>query len=190
MELDWGGGHGQVAAQIEGHADGAAACADEARELLGGGATTQQEPPSWWGTEPPAPSALLKVTHADAALPRLLGAITHAEQASGLRAALRGSPAVGVGQLGLSPGSDEERPAAGEPGGRQDVAEAVVRFTDSLRAEAGTFGGSVVLLEAPPGVREQVDPWGPVGGLDLMRAVKAQFDPGRLLAPGRFVGGI
>jgi glycolate oxidase FAD binding subunit len=48
----------------------------------------------------------------------------------------------------------------------------------------------VVLLEAPDGVRERVDPWGPVGGLDLMRAVKAQFDPGRLLAPGRFVGGI
>jgi glycolate oxidase FAD binding subunit len=52
------------------------------------------------------------------------------------------------------------------------------------------FGGSVVLLEAPDGVRERVDPWGPVSGIELMRAVKAQFDPGRLLAPGRFVGGI
>jgi glycolate oxidase FAD binding subunit len=193
VELDWTDGQGQVAAQIEGHADGAAGCADEARQLLGGGATHEQQPPSWWGTEPSGPSALLKVTHEIAALPRLLGAIVRSEQASGLRAALRGSPAVGVGLVGLSrPGSEGGH---GPDGGTSDgaegsVADAVVRFTESLRGDAGTFGGSVVLLEAPDGVRERVDPWGPVSGLDLMRAVKAQFDPRRLLAPGRFVGGI
>jgi glycolate oxidase FAD binding subunit len=32
--------------------------------------------------------------------------------------------------------------------------------------------------------------WGNVGGLDLMRSVKHQFDPYGRLAPGRFVGGI
>jgi glycolate oxidase FAD binding subunit len=191
VELDWGGGQGQVAAQIEGHADAAAGCADQARELLGGGATHDEQPPSWWGTEPSAPSALLKVTHEIAALPRLLAAITRAEQASGLQAALRGSPAVGVGQLGLGPPDDDGRTSGGRPDdGLHDVADAVVRFADSLRADAGMFGGSVVLLEAPDGVRERVDPWGPVSGIELMRAVKAQFDPGRLLAPGRFVGGI
>ena len=35
-----------------------------------------------------------------------------------------------------------------------------------------------------------VDMWGPVGGLDLMRRVKDQFDPEHRFAPGRFVGGI
>ena len=35
-----------------------------------------------------------------------------------------------------------------------------------------------------------LDLWGPVGGLALMRRVKENFDPHRLLAPGRFVGGI
>jgi glycolate oxidase FAD binding subunit len=63
-------------------------------------------------------------------------------------------------------------------------------LTTALRASAPGFGGAVVLLEGPPGTTDLVDPWGPVGGLGLMQAVKQQFDPGRQLAPGRFVGGI
>jgi glycolate oxidase FAD binding subunit len=39
-------------------------------------------------------------------------------------------------------------------------------------------------------VRASVDMWGPVPGLDLMRAVKRQFDPANTMAPGRFAGGI
>jgi glycolate oxidase FAD binding subunit len=46
------------------------------------------------------------------------------------------------------------------------------------------------VLDAPPDVRAGIDVWGPAGGLDLMRRVKATFDPQRRLAPGRFVGGI
>ena len=49
---------------------------------------------------------------------------------------------------------------------------------------------SAVVVHAPPPVREQVDMWGPVPGLPLMRAVKDQFDPGHRMAPGRFAGGI
>ena len=197
VELDWADGRGVVVAQIEGHADSAAECADQARELLGGAAAHVERPPSWWGGEPPAPSALLKVTHEIAALPRLLDALARAEQASGLRAALRGSPAVGVGLVGVGPGGavrgSEGGTADRGPRARsevRDVADAVVRFTQALRGAADSFGGAVVLLEAPDGVRDRVDPWGPVRGLELMRAVKEQFDPGRLLAPGRFVGGI
>lgn len=51
--------------------------------------------------------------------------------------------------------------------------------------------GSVVLHAAPPEVREAVDVWGPPpAALPLMKAVKQRLDPGRRLAPGRFVGGI
>jgi glycolate oxidase FAD binding subunit len=32
--------------------------------------------------------------------------------------------------------------------------------------------------------------WGPVESLDLMRAVKNQFDPEHRMAPGRLPGGI
>jgi glycolate oxidase FAD binding subunit len=47
-----------------------------------------------------------------------------------------------------------------------------------------------VVLNAPVLVRGEVDMWGPVPAVELMRAVKDQFDPEHRLAPGRFVGGI
>ena len=59
-----------------------------------------------------------------------------------------------------------------------------------LRATAAGSGGSVTVLTAPAEVRDLVDVWGPVPGLDLMRRLKDEMDPGHRLAPGRFVGGI
>ncbi len=51
--------------------------------------------------------------------------------------------------------------------------------------------GSVVLHAAPAEVRTSVDVWGPPpAALALMVQVKDRLDPGRRLAPGRFVGGI
>jgi glycolate dehydrogenase FAD-binding subunit len=50
-----------------------------------------------------------------------------------------------------------------------------------------------VLLDAPPGVREEVDPWGPLpaaSALGLMRRIKDRFDPAHACNPGVFVGGI
>lgn len=66
----------------------------------------------------------------------------------------------------------------------------VTEALTALRAASGRLGGSTVMLDAPPPVKAQVDSWGPVPGLELMRRVKAEFDPGRILAPGRFVGGL
>jgi len=51
--------------------------------------------------------------------------------------------------------------------------------------------GSVVVHAAPPEVRAGLDVWGPApAALALMAQVKDRLDPGRRLAPGRFVGGI
>jgi glycolate oxidase FAD binding subunit len=51
--------------------------------------------------------------------------------------------------------------------------------------------GSVVLHAAPPEVRASVDVWGPPpAALPLMAQMKDRLDPGRRLAPGRFVGGL
>jgi glycolate oxidase FAD binding subunit len=48
-----------------------------------------------------------------------------------------------------------------------------------------------VILAAPPAWKTGLDVWGrPPETLDLMRALKAQFDPGRVLNPGRFAGRI
>jgi glycolate oxidase FAD binding subunit len=63
-------------------------------------------------------------------------------------------------------------------------------MVSALRAAAAAYGGTVVVLTAPPAVRAAVDVWGPVSGIDLMRRVKHEMDPRRTLAPGRFVGGI
>ncbi len=69
-------------------------------------------------------------------------------------------------------------------------ADTLARCVAGLRERAPSFGGTVVVLEAPGELKADLDVWGPVGGLQLMRAVKRQFDPERRLAPGRFVGGI
>jgi glycolate dehydrogenase FAD-binding subunit len=39
-------------------------------------------------------------------------------------------------------------------------------------------------------VIELTDPFGPVQSLGLMRAIKQQFDPARMMSPGRFAGGL
>ena len=67
-------------------------------------------------------------------------------------------------------------------------AEPVAASIEALRGVA--VGGSAVVLQAPASVRVLVDSWGPVAALDLMRRVKAEFDPSNRFAPGRFVGGI
>jgi glycolate oxidase FAD binding subunit len=49
----------------------------------------------------------------------------------------------------------------------------------------------VTVLAAPPDWKRGIDVWGPEpAGLDIMRALKEQFDPHRVLNPGRFAGGI
>jgi glycolate oxidase FAD binding subunit len=67
---------------------------------------------------------------------------------------------------------------------------AVAETVQRLRAVCEARGGALVVLDAPADVKHSVDTWGPVPALELMRRVKQQFDPGRRLAPGRFVGGI
>lgn len=70
---------------------------------------------------------------------------------------------------------------------QQGVTEAV----SYLRAFAQEAGGNLVILEAPPEVKRRVDVWGLAGtAVPLMQRPKAEFDPQRILNPGRFVGGI
>jgi len=57
-----------------------------------------------------------------------------------------------------------------------------------LRASAAEVNGTVMIEKAPTGVRQAADAWGNVGSTaDIMRSVKAKFDPQSLLNPGKFV---
>jgi glycolate oxidase FAD binding subunit len=66
----------------------------------------------------------------------------------------------------------------------------LVRRASSVRAALEPR--PVVLLDGPPELRRQFDPWGPVddGALAVMRRVKERFDTTRIFRPGAFVGGI
>jgi glycolate oxidase FAD binding subunit len=159
------GGPVTLALPIEGTQAGLAGRTAQAIETLGEGAT-EGDRPGWWGALP-AGEVLVKATAELAGIGRLLAGVEKAGSAP----AVRGSAAVGAYHVGL--------PADGAAG-----------FVTALREAAPGWAGSVVVLAAPAAVRSEVDSWGPVPGLDLMRRVKDRFDPGALLAPGRFVGGI
>lgn len=66
------------------------------------------------------------------------------------------------------------------------------RFVERVRGALAEVGGHAMLRRAPLAIRQAVDPWGPVepGPMALMKALRDEFDPHRVLNPGRFVGGL
>jgi glycolate oxidase FAD binding subunit len=164
---------GQLAVLFEGSLVGVPARCQATVEMLGGDSSIVDEQPDWWGRYPFGPDDIalrLCVPAAD------LHAVIYAlRDAAGIPVPVRGSAGIGVVHAAL-PGT---LPA--------DRAETIV---DSVRTTLLARGGSCVVLTAPDPLREELDLWGPVPGLDLMRRVKERFDPARLLSPGRFVGGI
>jgi glycolate oxidase FAD binding subunit len=68
----------------------------------------------------------------------------------------------------------------------------VVALVARLRESVAEHGGYVVVRRGPRDVRTALDPWGPIepSAFELMRRIKAEFDPAGVLNPGRFVGGL
>ena len=68
------------------------------------------------------------------------------------------------------------------------VAQAAV---DDIRGLAASVNGYAVVERCPTQAKARLDVWGDAGsGLSIMRRLKEQMDPKRILNPGRFVGGI
>ncbi len=64
--------------------------------------------------------------------------------------------------------------------------EAQAMAFTTLQAEARMLGGSLLLRSRPADVDDLVDPLGPPPSTGpLLARVKAEFDPGNRLAPGR-----
>jgi FAD/FMN-containing dehydrogenase len=69
--------------------------------------------------------------------------------------------------------------------------EAVADALEGLRREAEDAEGSLILHDAPASFKGRVDAWGKPGdGLDVMKRLKAEFDPRGVCNPGRFLGGL
>jgi glycolate oxidase FAD binding subunit len=65
---------------------------------------------------------------------------------------------------------------------------ALVSAIDSLRMVAESGGGTLVINDAPPGVKSAAGVWGDIGpGYSLMKRIKSGFDPFNILNPGRLV---
>jgi glycolate oxidase FAD binding subunit len=119
-------------------------------------------------------SSVLRVATLTSRLTAVLAAIRNAFGADA--AMITGCAPLGLLRVAI---------AGGEP---TRLGEAIER----LRGFVAEDEGSVVIERAPGALRTRVDPWGsvPAGALELMRTLKREFDPGRSLNPGRFVGGI
>jgi glycolate oxidase FAD binding subunit len=164
---------GQFAVMFEGSAPGVAARCAAATALLGGDASTVDEMPLWWGRYPfSTEDVALRLA---APVAGLHAAIYALRDAAGTPFPVRGSAGTGVVHAALPATMPAERLAS---------------VLDAVRTTLIARNGTCVVLSAPSPLREELDLWGPAQGLALMRRVKEQFDPRRLLSPGRFVGGI
>jgi glycolate oxidase FAD binding subunit len=129
------------------------------------GGTVADELPPGFGA-PVAGPVRLKVTHRVGALRDVIGLLAERLPSSSVRAHV-GSGVMWVGCQAT------------------DLAA-----LDGLRDAVATFDGGVVVVDAPAELKRGVDVWGPARGIDVMRRIKARFDPDGRMSPGRFVGGI
>ena len=141
------------------------------REMAGTLECVRAEEDVWGARErlfADADTFLLKVTM----LPSKTAAVLAGFTAAGMKAECV-TDAVGICTVAL-------RGAAAE----------VVELVEDLRSRLAASGGAVVVFQVPQGTAE-IDRWGgEPPAVALMREVKRQFDPARMLNPGRFVGGI
>lgn len=167
----------------------------------------------WWDTSSEAGAVLARFGSADPG-PRVEEAAALLRKDGGLaveietddaacweaqRAAQRGDVVVKVSTLpaGLRSAMAVTRELGGTLVARAGLGLAWIQFDpagavaaiEKLRARLAP--APCVVLDAPTDVRVALDPWGgEAGPVELMRKVKARFDPAGVCAPGLFVGGI
>jgi glycolate oxidase FAD binding subunit len=73
----------------------------------------------------------------------------------------------------------------------QDEILPIVETINSIRDFVTSLKGTLIIQEAPPSLKSQIDVWGEVGtSINVMKRIKSLLDPNSILNPGRFAGGI
>jgi glycolate oxidase FAD binding subunit len=166
------GGGWSLALKLEGYAREVQAAKDQAIRLVrdAGGAVDESEvPPTFWDAArdwPASPDDTL---------------------------VLRAIAPLTFNQLLMAAVPPLARVVAQPASGLIDVRVPVPSAAETLSRlrQAAGAEGQVVVMAAPPAVKQVLDIWGPPPpGFPIMRALKQALDPNGILNPGRFVGGI
>ena len=171
LDIAWQAGSGRLLARFGGAtaADQAEATGARMRDAGLDGVQTVEDDDDLWAdlraAQRRADGASLKVS---ARVTDLAPAIRAAEEAGG---SLVSRAAHGLSWITLDTG---------------DLVRRVTGVRDALQPRP------IVLLDGPPELRREVDPWGPLdpGALVVMKRLKERFDTNRIFRPGAFVGGI
>ena len=195
VELLWAGGPGgppgpvvlRVGVLLEGTPSGVNERAGRMAELLAAAGATpivaiSEAPFRWWELESGSPGTVVRVTFWVRQLADVLDALATAGASAGARPAVSGAAGAGVLYARLDPATADDTAARFVGALRDRLAGVFAGSADS----SGLVRGSVAVLAAPAAVLAMAGLDRPVPGLDLMRAVKDQFDPGHRMFPGRF----
>ncbi len=131
-----------------------------------------------WDTEA-TPLVLCRVLLEPARVPGFLDALPRLQGLEGFLLAVTAQPAHGVVLLAWT--ADGEKPSR----------DSVTRLIRKSRETVHESNGRMLIERCPSDVKPRFDVWDEVGtALSTMRRLKEQYDPKRILSPGRFVGGI
>jgi glycolate oxidase FAD binding subunit len=177
--------HWQIALRLEGRESTVRLIATEIENILGTaqGCLEGDASKDWWmafteresATTSGQDAVLRCTTRPRLGVDLLQTVSSHLLQNGASSSHLSLSPSVGTVTARIAPGDQ------GEP--RTSFA--------AMRASILAVADNVVVLAAPAPWKAGIDVWGkPPETLDIMKALKAEFDPGRVLNPGRFAGGI
>ena len=127
-----------------------------------------------WAADAAPSAVILKATLPDSALEEF---VSRAEQEADAESAeIAAFAQLGVGIVHLCILSELGVPT-------------LLGLIQRLRAAAEALGGVLIVERCPPAIKKQIDVWGGAGdSLELMKKVKAVWDPKGILSPGRYVG--
>ena len=184
LEVAWFAGGWLAAVRVQGRETTVRTLTDETQSLLGSGQTLLgADSADWWRRYADAQAAtcgdgdvLVRCAVRPRAVGRLAQEAVTIVEALGLGLdSLAASVGLGVVALRITVERAEGAPEA----------------LGALQRRLLNAADHATIVAAPAAWKRGLDIWGrPPATLDLMRTLKEQFDPARVLNPGRFAGGI